>query len=170
MSAPLPCLWDGEVLRPHGRFRKQAERQFVAGQVYPIAVEQPRSRETHNHYFAAIEEAWRNLPETLGEQFPTSEHLRKFCLIKAGYAHARSVVCANQAEAHRLAIFTKPIDPYAVLDCAGNVVTIYTAKSQSLKSMDRKTFQESKSAVLEILSEMIGTDPATLQANAGRAA
>jgi hypothetical protein len=170
MSAPIPCRWDGEVLRPHGRFQKQAERQFVAGQVYPIAVEQPRSRETHNHYFAAIEEAWRNLPEGIAEQFPTSEHLRKFCLIKAGHANARSVVCSNQVEAHRIAIFVKPIDPYAVVTCSGNVVTLYTAKSQSLKAMDRKTFQESKSAVLEILSDMIGVKTDDLQKNAGQAA
>ena len=170
MSAPLPCRWDGQALRPLPRFQKQAERQFAVGQTYPVAVEQPRSRETHNHYFASIEEAWRNLPEEMADQFTTAEHLRKFCLIKAGYAHARSVVCSNQVEAHRLAIFVKPIDPYAVVVCSENVVTLYTAKSQSMKAMDRKTFQESKSAVLEILSGLIGTDTATLRANAGRAA
>ena len=50
------------------------------------------------------------------------------------------------------------------------VVTVYTAKSQSLRAMGKADFQASKDAVLGIVSEMVGTTPAELRREAGRAA
>lgn len=113
-----------------------------------------------------MNEAWQNLPENMVEQFPTSEHLRKWCLIRAGYAEHRNIVAANKAEAQRLAAFVKPMDSYAVVTVRECVVTVYTAESQSMKAMGKQRFQESKDAVLSLLAAMIGTDPVEI----GRAA
>ena len=49
-------------------------------------------------------------------------------------------------------------------------VRIYTAQSQSIKAMGARTFQDSKTKVLDILSDLIGVQPQTLQREAGRAA
>lgn len=166
----LPCQWDGEHFIPAGaQWARVADRHFVVGQIYPLEVREDRSGVSHRHYFAAIHEAWQNLPEDVAERFPTSEHLRKYALIKAGFRDERSVVCGSKAEAQRVAAFIKPIDDYAVVVSQDAVVVIFTAKSQSVKAMGKADFQRSKDAVLDILAGLIGTTPHAL-AQAGEAA
>ena len=63
----------------------------------------------------------------------------------------------------RVAAFVRPLDDFAVVETDGLVVTVYTAKSQSMRAMGKKTFQESKDAVLRVIAELIGTDPTTLK-------
>jgi hypothetical protein len=103
-----------------------------------------------------------NLPEQLADRFATSEHLRKWALIKAGYRDERTIVCASKSEAQRIAAFFKPMDDFAVVVSREATVISWTAKSQSVKAMGNKVFQESKTKVLDVLSEMIGSDAATL--------
>ena len=110
------------------------------------------------------------LIQHLAERWPTPEHLRKWLLIKAGYHDERSIVAASKAEAHRIATFVKPLDDYAIITVTEAVVTIYTAKSQSMRAMGKQEFGESKRKVLEMLSGMIGVSQEDLNANAGRAA
>lgn len=153
---PIPCQWDGEALVPHRGFAKRADEQFVVGERYTIDVVEERSAKSHAHYFASINEAWSNLPEDQVERFPTAEHLRKWCLIKAGYADSCQIVAASRAEALRLAAFIRPMDTYAVVTVEGPVVTRWTAHSQSMRAMGKKVFQESKDAVLGILAGLIG--------------
>lgn len=170
MNAPIPFTWDGESMVCPRRFQLMADKLFTVGENYPLIVQEPRSRASHNHYFASIEEAWRNLPEGLAEHFPTSEHLRKHALIKADYADKRSFVAGSKAEAVRLASFVKPMDEYAIITVNECVVTVYTAQSQSVRAMGKEPFQHSKEKVLEIVSAMVGVKPALLAANAERAA
>lgn len=106
-----------------------------------------------------------NLPEELAMRFPTEEALRKYALIKAGFADERSIVCADHIEAERVAAFVRPADTYAVVTVAGNVVRMFTAKSQSYRSMDKATFAASKRAVLDVLAALIGVTPAQLSGN-----
>jgi hypothetical protein len=162
--------WQGDAFKPMPRFAKECDRQFVIGQVYPLEVSMPRSRSSHNHQFAEIEEAWRNLPENVAEHFPTSEHLRKFALIRTGFRDERSIVCSSRAEALRIAAFMRPSDPLAWIVVGGSTVTVYTAKSQSVRAMGAKEFQRSKQAVLDYIAGMIGVSGETLSENAGRAA
>ncbi|WP_216073446.1 hypothetical protein, partial [Acinetobacter baumannii] len=70
---------------------------------------------SHNHEFAWLHEAWHSLPERYAEQFPSSEHLRKYALIQAGYSNSHSLVCGSKAEALRLAAFIRPMDEFAVV-------------------------------------------------------
>jgi ABC-type nickel/cobalt efflux system permease component RcnA len=50
------------------------------------------------------------------------------------------------------------MDDFAVVTVSEAVVTVYTAKSQSMRAMGKKAFAESKEAVLRILSEMLGVE------------
>ena len=164
-AAPIVFEFDGEVMRPQQRYAWQARRLFAVGAAYPLVIHEERSDATHRHYFAAINEAWKNLPEALSKKHPSAEHLRRWALVKAGYADERSIVCDSNAEALKVAAFIKPMDDYAVVIVRDEVVRVFTAKSQSARAMDKKSFQESKSAVLEIVAELIGVDVQTLSSN-----
>lgn len=160
MSAPLPiaCRFDGSNFIPLGHSAKRCRTEFQAHKLYFLAPIEDRSPESHRHYFAAINEAWANLPEDLAQEYPTPEHLRKKALIRAGYADEQSIVCSSTAEALRFAAFLRPIDDYSVVTVSRNVVTRYAAKSQSQRAMGKAAFQESKEKVLEIVAGMIGVE------------
>lgn len=158
MHTPLPYRWDGESFTPVSPYwAREADKEFTVGEVYRLDVIEERSRASHAHFFASVTEAWRNLPERLADRFPSAEHLRKYSLIRCGYRDERSIVCASKAEAQRLAAFVKPMDDYAVVVARERVVTVWTAKSQSMRAMPKGEFQRSKDAVLDYLASLIGT-------------
>lgn len=168
---PILSIWDGEAFIPISpAWGKRADGHYVVGERYYIAPIEDRSGRSHRHYFAAVAEVWKNLPDEYAERFQTAEHLRKWALIKTGWRDERTVVCAGKAEAQRVAAFTKPIDDFAVVVARDAVVVHWTAKSQSARAMGKQDFQKSKDDVLGVLAEMIGTTPDTLKANAGKAA
>jgi hypothetical protein len=171
MSAlPILVQWDGDAFLPAGSLHKQrANERFVVGERYTMDVLEQRSAESHRHYFAAINEAWKNLPEQMAERLPSAEHLRKFALVKAGFRDERSITCSSKAEANRLAVFIRPCDDFAVVTVVGSTVTMYTAKSQSMRAMGKRDFAASKDAVLDVIARMIGTSAEDL-AKAGEAA
>jgi hypothetical protein len=156
--------WEGDVFMPLRRFAKACDAEFTIGELYRLEAVAERSAKSHSHYFACVADAWANLPDDQAAQFPTSEHLRKWALIKAGYRDERSIVCASKAEAQRVAAFIKPMDEYAVVVVREAVVLVLTAKSQSTKAMGGKDFQDSKTKVLEILSDLVGVTPKALEA------
>lgn len=168
MIPPLPCTWDGESFVPLNNFAKLADKHFVVGERYALVPHEDRSMASHRFYFASINEAHQNLPEDMAERLPTPKALRKYALIRAGFRDERSIACASKAEAQRVAAFIKPMDEFAIVTVEEATVTVYTAKSQSIRAMGKKVFAESKDAVLRVISEMIGTDAATL--NQARAA
>lgn len=153
---------------PH--WLRQANRHYVVGERYSMEPREQRSAASHAHYFAALASTWENLPDELAERFPTPEHLRKWALIRCGYADERSIVCASRAEALRVAAYVGQFDEYAVVLAKGATVTAWTAKSQSMKAMGRKDFQASKEKVLDFVAGLIGTTRDALAENAGKAA
>jgi len=167
---PIPCTWNGEAFTPLPRFMGQAHEQFTPGQVYRLTEWQDRSQRSHDHYFACVTEAWQNLPERMADRFPTPEHLRKYALIRAGYADRREIAVRSATEARRIAAFVRPFDEYALVTVEGACVAVWTARSQSMRAMGKETFQKSKDDVLSLLAQAIGTDTNTLTANAGQAA
>lgn len=168
MIAPVVFTWDGESMIPaHPRI---ADKQYVVHERYTLAPYEARSKQSHDHFFASVDSAWSNLPEDQAERFMTSEHLRKWALIKAGYADERSLVCASHAEALRVAAFIGHGDDYAIVTVKGATITEYKAKSQSLRAMGKVDFQDSKQKVLDIVSTMIGVDAGALSAHAKDAA
>jgi hypothetical protein len=72
--------------------------------------------------------------------------------------------CRSHAEALRVAAFLRPIDEYAVVNVSASTVVMLTARSQSARAMDRKTFEASKTAVLDYIASLVV--PATSAARA----
>lgn len=162
MDTPLIFTWSGEAMEPLPRYHNLVNREFVVGETYRMEIIEERSAKSHNHYFACIAEAWKNLREDAAERFSTPEALRKFALIKTGYHDSRSIVAASKAEAGRIAAFIRPCDEFAVVVVDGATVTVYTAKSQSLKAMGKDAFSASKNAVLDYCACLIGVKPRAL--------
>lgn len=70
--SPLPFLWDGQSFKPWSpHFAKRCGERFVQGKRYQLTEHNERSVGSHNHYFAALNEAWMSLPEAMADQFPT---------------------------------------------------------------------------------------------------
>jgi hypothetical protein len=153
---PLAVDWTGEAFVPvHPR---RADKFLTVGERYTIVQHFQRSTATHNHEFAWLNEAWMSLPEAMAERFTTSEHLRKWALIRAGYSDSHTITCNSKAEALRVAAFIRPIDEFALVITQGPTVTRYTAKSQSRKAMGAEDFQRSKEAIMEVVAKMIGVE------------
>ncbi|HZH10599.1 MAG TPA: hypothetical protein VEZ24_09525 [Microvirga sp.] len=62
------------------------------------------------------------------------------------------------------------MDEYSVVVVRGPIVVVRKPKSQSRRAMGKEEFQQSKQAVLEIVSNMIGVQPEALTRNVGKAA
>jgi hypothetical protein len=167
---PVTFEWDGEAMIPLSRFCRLCDQQFAVHERYTLIPHEERSSATHRHYFAALYDAWLNLPEREAERWPTSEHFRKWLLIQAGYADERSIVCPSKAAALKVAAFVKPMDEHAVVVVSESIVKVFTAQSQSMRAMGPKAFQDSKQKVLDLAAEMVGVKPQTLSSEAGRAA
>lgn len=164
-APPLFLQWQGDCFVPAGKYwQRIADENFVVGERYRMLEENERSTVSHNHEFAWLTEAWNSLPDELHAQYPNSEVLRKHGLISKGYCTMVQHVCASKAEADRLAAILKPYDAYAVVIPRGNVVTVYTAISQSRRAMGAAQFQASKSALMEFVGDLLGVDPQTIGA------
>lgn len=168
MSTPAIFLeWDGEAFRPAGKFwSRLANEHFTVGERYRLVEEAEHSDRSRNHEFAFLTEAWNSLPDELLAQYPNPEVLRKHGLIAKGYCTMKQHVCQSKAEAERLAAILKPYDTYAIVIARQNVVTVYTAVSQSKRAMGAAQFNQSKQALMEFVGDLLGVDPETV----GRAA
>lgn len=143
-------------------FAKRCDEQFVVGQAYTLVEYEERSTSSHNHEFAWLHDAWQNLPESLAPLYPSPEHLRKRALIDAGYYTETAIDAGSKAAALRVAAAVHALDEFALAIVDGPIVLVRRAKSQSRKKMDRKTFQESKTAIMEIIANLIGVSPDSL--------
>lgn len=152
---PVIFEWSGEAMVPLRRFHNLANAEFTVGERYHMEPKEVRSLASHNHYFATLNDIWLSLPERYGDQIPSVEHMRKWALIRTGFRDERSIVCASKAEAQRVAAFLKPMDDFALVVVSEATVTVYTAKSQSMRAMGKEQFQRSKEAVLDYCQSMI---------------
>ena len=166
---PVPFLWNGEVMIPNPRFKLLCVRQYALNDEYILAPPDSGSTASQRYYFAALREAWMNLPDEDARRYPSAEHLRKWALCKVGYADERSVVCDTPADARRLAITARALDGYAIITVSKNTIRIYTAKSQSAATMSKEERRSSEKAVLDYVAGMIGVTRIELQKH-GRAA
>lgn len=164
---PMYFQWQGDGFTPCRGFQKRCDEHLVVGERYRLEVREERSVNSHRHFFASVTEAWRNLPEHLAEQIDSPEKLRKWALIKCGYYDKRQIVCESASQAEKFAAFVRPMDEYAVVTVRDTVVTVYTAQSQSMRAMNKERFQQSKTAVLDLLSGMIGVTREQLQNEGG---
>lgn len=166
MTRPVRLHFDGEVFRPTGDYHRQlAARSYEVGGFYVMAPFEQRSDATHRHQFAWLREAFNSLPERYAvEPWATSpEHLRKHALIRTGFCDVETVVAGSKAAALRFAAMLRGIDEYALVTVDGATVTRLTAQSQSQRAMGKARFQESKTAILEFIADLIGVTPEDLQ-------
>ena len=154
MSYPLNFRYDGHQMVPINP--DACRRSYVPGHTYRLAEHEDRSRKSHRHYFACIHTAWQNLPEDQAARFPTSEHLRKHALIRCGFADQRTIVTKDSDNALVMISLVEAFDEFSICQVAGNIVTVWTAKSQSMRSMGKHKFDASKTAVLNYLASLIG--------------
>jgi hypothetical protein len=168
----LPYRYEGEgVFRATRRtFAMRADDQYVIGEVYQMAPVEERSAVSHRHEFAWLREAWMQLPDNLAPVYPTPEHLRKRALIEVGWYNEQAIDAESNAAALRVAAFIRGREEFSVVIVERSTVLVRTAKSQSVRAMGRKDFQDSKTAIMEIVSDLIGVSPDALQRNAGAAA
>ena len=160
-ASPVYMQWDGDGFVPSsGIARRICNERFTVGEVYPLEEVHARSNATHAHYFAVLNQIWQSLPERFASDFPTMEKMRKTALIKTGFHTTTQHVCKTNAEAIRLAAMIRPYDEYQIVLVDGVVVSVYRATSQDHVSMDRKTFQASKEAVLTWCTDLVGVDRA----------
>lgn len=143
--------------------RRLADKLYHIGERYTLDPQELRNMAAHRAYFASINEAWANLPDDAAERLPSAEHLRKFCLIKTGHRDERSVVCGSKAEAARVAAFIRPMDDFALVLVDGATVSVFTAKSQSMRAMGKATFERSKADVLGYLDQVLGVASGDVQ-------
>lgn len=150
-------IWTGTAMQPENEAaRREADRRFGQGEVVPLDVANPRSKVSHDHFFAVVADAHGTLPEAMAERYPTPDSLRHFALCKAGYCDVERFVASSKAEALRLAGFVRSgagDGVQVVVD--GNAITRLTPHSQSVRSMGAKTFQESKSRCLEVIADLL---------------
>lgn len=158
MAYALRYNGDGEFKAANAYHARALDKALVIGEVLTWGQIEERSQKSHAHYFAAVHEAWLNLPEAISLEFPNDESLRKYALIKAGYCTVKKVACRTNREANELTAFLLGLDNYLICEVSDSVATAYKAQSQSMKNMGKKVFQESKQAVLDVLSSMIGAE------------
>lgn len=170
MSALMTYRWTGEAMEPLHRFHNAANAEFVIGETYDLEVIEPQSARSRNHQFAWLREAWLNLPETLADQYPTVDHLRKRALIAAGFYDEQIIDAGTRAAALRVAagVRARPGEAFSVVFVRDVFVIIRTAKSQSQRAMKTAEFQASKTAILETVAEMIGVSPDQLSRSSHR--
>ena len=165
VKGPRPVfLYEGDgEFKADARFHWQCDQDFTVGERYRMDVVEERSAVSHSHYFATVNEAWNNLREDHSKRFPTPEHLRKWALIQCHYCHAAPKVFSTKQDALTAAAMIRAADHYSVINVHDNIVTVYTAESQSYKAMGKDRFQASKTAVLELLASMIEVTPKQLE-------
>lgn len=167
---PMPFQWDAAigVMRP--RYPKRSADIYQDQVFYLFVPFKPRSKNSHSHQFAWLHKAWENLPEELSAQYPTEDHLRKRALIQAGFYDEEIIDCETQKAAMVVASFARRHDDFAWIVVRGPLCVIRTAKSQTMfgpNAMDHETFQRSKTAIMEIIAEMIGVTSAQLSGEGG---
>lgn len=169
---------DGTAVRawamvPQQRYHNVCQRQFAVGEAYPLQVVEERSMASHKAYFAAINEGYKNLPEKIAARFPSAEHLRKWLLIETGWHEEKEFECASEKHAKSLKTFIRTEDEYVRISSPKSyptMVIIRKARSQSMASMGKALFEQSKKDVLDLLESMVDVPKGTLMREAGNAA
>lgn len=180
------CVEGGVVERvkamvPSSRYSRVASKQFTLDAEYPLEIVQYRSMASHNQYFAAVSDAFDNLPEKLAPSFPSDTHLRKWALIQCGHFKQKETEWDTRHDAMRHATYVRTKEVYSrinvekvprvIEDGAERwVVIVREPLSQDFASMSKAEFEQSKRDVLELLESIINVPKGALMKNAGRSA
>lgn len=167
---PVLFVWNGEHMIPLPRFKRLCDAQFAVNEEYPLIIIEERSQASHNHYFAALHEAYQNLAEEYAQEFDSEQHFRDWLLCRTGFCTKERWVMNTAEDARQMREAMKKVNRSTIISVAGNVATVYTPMSQSRPAMKKYLFEDSKKAVLDLAASMARTTPAELKKNAGRSA
>jgi hypothetical protein len=171
MVAPFKARWtEQQMLDVLPFWRPRLERELKPGDVVDLVEHNARSSSSHKHFFAAINEAWKNLREGRDEEFPDPEILRKWCLTYTSYCDVRHYQTGSFAESTRLARILKEQPEYCRVKIDGRMVTQFTPHSQSYEKMSGRTFQACKGAVFDVLARELGVTVEALEEAGKKAA
>jgi hypothetical protein len=160
---PVLYQWDGEAMRPVGRWQQLAIEQCVPGERYMLEPVGDRSMADHRHYFAWLADAWANLPEQWEGRWPDPDRLRKWALVQAGYCTTTTYRARTRDEAERYIASMLDFDDELEIERIRTRVIVKKAESQSFPAMSQRRFRESKEAVINVVSMLIGVTPQTLK-------
>ena len=178
-AQPIAFTWQklteddvaGMAMVPLPRYANVAARQFGdAGTEHVLEPVSERSMASHSQFFAAMNDYYQNLPETVAARWPTAEHFRKWCLIETGFFDERELVFLTDKLALEAAAYMRELDQYARIHPHGNKLIVRRARSQSRGKMQKEEFEASKKAVLELAEQFVGVSPAQMHKHAGRSA
>lgn len=169
------------AMLPIERFAVLAKREFEIGQMYRfgdvVIGGDVRSTQHHKRYFAALRDAFSNLPETVAARWPTVEHFRAWLLVETHWCNEKEIDCADEKNARRLALHCRTESPFARIQIATDPVTglktkvvIKVPMSQDYGSMDKETFKKSSDDVLDLAAHFVQVPRNTLLKEAGRSA
>jgi len=160
-GVPLTYTWDGQAMVPVPRLAKIARERFEVGQRYQLEEVQDRDMIKHRRQFAFIKRAWENLPEQYASEpwAQSPDHLRRFALIKEGFANTETFTCGSKAEAMRWASQLRADNEYAIVTVQGSTIYRFTAMSQSTRAMGAKMFYESRAKVMAFIDNLLGLQP-----------
>lgn len=163
---PVACIWTGDVFAPLDRQLARARHYYGAGEVVSLAPFEERSEISHNHEFAFLNEAWKNLPEEYADALPTPEHLRKRLLIQTGWFEETAIDVGSVAGAERVAGHIRQREPFSYVIQRGGFVIVRVAKSQSRRAMNKEDFQKSKQDIMDAAEKLLEVEPGGLAKNA----
>lgn len=133
----------------------RAKEEFVIDELYHLEASDHSSDKSRGYYFARVEDLHDNLPPQYEERFPSPEHLRKYALVHCGYRDEEFIVTDSNEHAIAAAAILRRRDAFAVMKVEGNVLRIWTAKSQRRMHMKREEFEASKTAVLDWIEQTL---------------
>lgn len=114
-------------------------------------------------FYAEVNNAWKQLPESMQADYPSANHLRKRALIKCGFFDVVETVCDTEDDAKRAAALVRG-DEFAVVVVNGTVVRKYTPMSMKVRTKkDREQFRIMADAVLGLLADTLGVKRRELQ-------
>lgn len=162
------------AMRPLAYLKDLFDRTFKPGKRYKLAEFRERSRQTHNHFFAAVQGYWENWPENYERDLPSADILRKHALIRTGH-YVQAVMAHQSIEAATAYVrdFIRYVD-YAegsiTSTALGTATVMRIAKTQRKDVMDDAEFQRSKTDVLEFCASVTGIPPEQMKREAKKGA
>lgn len=164
MTSPIPYVWTGDSFRPETRRALvEARSRYGEGEVVPLDLVNPRSKASHDHFFAVVDDAWSTLPERLSARFPTPDSLRHYALCERGHCEVIHHACASHAEALRWLPRVQAMErDGAQIAVVGSSVAVRRPLSQSMKAMGGKVFQQSKADCLDVIADLLDVTPQAL--------
>jgi hypothetical protein len=173
-DGPLRFQWDERNGVWYPLDVRACRQRYMDKQFVTFTEFEPRSRDSHSHYFASVNDMWNNLPDDLRQDFKTAEQLRKHALIMTNWHHSRVIVCSSKSVAREMAVAMRgALGEYRVISVHGKTVVELIARSQKMTgagAMGKRDFQKSKDDVMAWIANLLDVDVEVAKREAGRSA